>query len=93
MEFLPDGLINLFPAGSIWLLVIPLIIGPFIQEDTAVLYAASLSVTRSEDWMVIFASDFMRAYPKRFVGNTGWAGPPNIMTGPKNSPKKTAWSK
>ena len=56
MEFLPDGLINLFPAGSIWLLVIPLIIGPFIQEDTAVLYAASLSVTRSEDWMVIFAA-------------------------------------
>lgn len=39
---------------NIWLLYLGLFIAPFIQEDTAVIGAASLSISRSEHWISIF---------------------------------------
>jgi len=42
------------PEGSMWLLYLGLFIGPFVQEDTAVLGAASLSVSESNHWISIF---------------------------------------
>ena len=46
MEFIPEG--------SMWMFFILLFIGPFVQEDTAVISAASLSVTSSAHWSSIF---------------------------------------
>ena len=47
MDFLPEG--------NMLLLYIGLFIAPFVQEDTAVVGAASLSVSNSDHWMTIFA--------------------------------------
>ncbi|HFE37402.1 MAG TPA: hypothetical protein ENK06_03145, partial [Gammaproteobacteria bacterium] len=46
MDFIADS--------SIWLLYLGLFIGPFVQEDTAVITAASLSVSNPENWIGIF---------------------------------------
>lgn len=43
------------PEGSMWLLYLGLFVGPFVQEDAAVLGAASLSLSESNHWMSIFA--------------------------------------
>ncbi len=43
------------PEGNMFLLYIGLFIAPFVQEDTAVVGAASLSVAKSEHWVSIFA--------------------------------------
>ena len=43
------------PEGSMWLLYLGLFIGPFVQEDAAVIGAASLSVSESNHWISIFA--------------------------------------
>ena len=43
------------PEGSMWLLYLGLFIGPFVQEDAAVLGAASLSLSESNHWISIFA--------------------------------------
>lgn len=43
------------PEGSMWLLYLGLFIGPFVQEDAAVVTAASLSVSESNHWISIFA--------------------------------------
>lgn len=45
---------DIFAENSAWLLYFGLFIGPFIQEDTAVVTAASLSVSQSENWIGIF---------------------------------------
>ncbi len=45
---------DIFSEGSIWLVYLILFIGPFVQEDTAVIGAASLSVARPEDRVFIF---------------------------------------
>ena len=42
------------PESSMWLLYLGLFIGPFVQEDAAVLGAASLSVSESNHWISIF---------------------------------------
>lgn len=42
------------PEGSMWLLYLGLFIGPFIQEDAAVIGAASLSLSESNHWISIF---------------------------------------
>ena len=43
------------PEGSMWLLYLGLFIGPFVQEDAAVIGAASLSLSESNHWISIFA--------------------------------------
>ena len=47
---------DFIPEGSMWLLYIGLFIGPFIQEDTAVIGAASLSLSDSNPWLPIYAA-------------------------------------
>ena len=47
MDFLTES--------NMWLLYLGLFIAPFVQEDSAVIGAASLSVTRPDDWLPIFA--------------------------------------
>lgn len=42
------------PEGSMWLLYLGLFIGPFVQEDAAVIGAASLSLSESNHWISIF---------------------------------------
>ncbi len=42
--------------GSMWLLYLGLFIAPFVQEDSAVIGAASLSVSQSDHWISIFAA-------------------------------------
>lgn len=52
-----DGIIMEFiPEGSMWLLYIGLFIGPFVQEDTAVIGAASLSLSDNNQWLPIFGA-------------------------------------
>lgn len=46
---------DFIPEGSMWLLYLGLFIGPFVQEDAAVLGAASLSLSESNHWISIFA--------------------------------------
>jgi len=46
---------ELVPESSMWLLYIGLFLAPFVQEDTAVIGAASLSVSQSNHWISIFA--------------------------------------
>lgn len=65
MDFLPDSMSLLY-----W----SVFIGPFVQEDAAVLYAASLSITNMERtaplffviWLGLCASDFWKYW-------IGWA--------------------
>ncbi len=47
MDFLTES--------NMWLLYLGLFIGPFVQEDSAVIGAASLSITKSDHWISIFA--------------------------------------
>ncbi len=47
---------DLFAENGMLLLYIGLFIGPFVQEDTAVVGAASLSVSQSDHWISIFAA-------------------------------------
>ncbi len=47
MDFLAES--------NMWLLYLGLFIAPFVQEDTAVIGAASLSVSKSDHWISIFA--------------------------------------
>ncbi|PHR94031.1 MAG: hypothetical protein COA69_00090 [Robiginitomaculum sp.] len=47
MDFIADS--------NMWLLYTGLFIAPFVQEDTAVIGAAGLSVSHSDHWMSIFA--------------------------------------
>lgn len=59
---------------NLWLLYLGLFIGPFVQEDTAVITAASLSITETAPWPFIYlsilagliASDSWKYWP-------GWA--------------------
>jgi len=46
---------ELVPESSMWLLYIGLFFAPFVQEDAAVIGAASLSVAQSNHWISIFA--------------------------------------
>ena len=48
MEFIPEG--------SMWMFYILLFIGPFVQEDTAVIAAAGLSLNNPNPWYLIFAA-------------------------------------
>ncbi|PHR61428.1 MAG: hypothetical protein COA43_03510 [Robiginitomaculum sp.] len=43
-----------FTDPHMWLFYFGLIIAPFVQEDSAVIWAASLSVTQSQHWIPIF---------------------------------------
>ena len=45
---------DFIPEGSMWLLYLGLFIGPFIQEDTAVIGAASLSLSPMHPWLPIY---------------------------------------
>jgi len=45
---------DLIPEGSMWLLYLGLFIGPFVQEDTAVIGAASLSLATNQPWLPIY---------------------------------------
>ena len=45
---------DMIPDGNMWLLYLGLLIGPFVQEDTAVIGAASISVANPEHWVSIF---------------------------------------
>lgn len=47
MDFLTES--------NMWLLYLGLFIAPFVQEDSAVIGAASLSITKSDHWISIFA--------------------------------------
>ncbi len=47
---------DFIPEGSMWLLYLGLFIGPFIQEDTAVIGAASLSLSAASPWFPIYAA-------------------------------------
>jgi len=42
------------PESSMWLLYLGLFFGPFVQEDAAVIGAASLSLSESNHWISIF---------------------------------------
>lgn len=42
------------PESSMWLVYLAVFIGPFVQEDAAVISAASLSVSESGHWLSIF---------------------------------------
>ncbi len=55
-----NALLNdLLSSDNIWLLYLCLIIGPFIQEDTAVIGAAGLSLGAMAPWQGIFAAIFI----------------------------------
>ncbi|NNC36052.1 MAG: hypothetical protein EX271_10340 [Acidimicrobiales bacterium] len=45
---------DFIPEGSMWLLYLGLFFGPFVQEDAAVIGAASLSLSESNHWISIF---------------------------------------
>jgi len=45
---------DFIPEGSMWLLYLGLFIGPFVQEDTAVIGAASLSLATNQPWLPIY---------------------------------------
>ncbi|PHS36205.1 MAG: hypothetical protein COA91_12410 [Robiginitomaculum sp.] len=47
---------DFIPEGSMWLLYLVLFIGPFVQEDTAVIGAASLSLSSSQPWLLIYVT-------------------------------------
>jgi membrane protein DedA with SNARE-associated domain len=44
------------PEGSMWLLYLGLFLAPFVQEDSAVIGAASLSLSESNHWITIFGT-------------------------------------
>ena len=47
---------DFIPEGSMWLFYLGLFIAPFVQEDTAVIGAASLSLSDSNLWFPIYAA-------------------------------------
>lgn len=65
---------DMIPETSMWLIYLGVLIGPFIQEDAAVIAAASLSISESHHWLTIFVliviglilSDAWKYFP-------GWA--------------------
>jgi len=46
---------DMIPEGAMWLVYLGLFLGPFVQEDAAVIGAASLSLSESHHWITIFA--------------------------------------
>jgi len=47
---------DFIPEGSMWLFYLGLFIAPFVQEDTAVIGAASLSIDDSQPWLPVYAA-------------------------------------
>ncbi len=47
---------DFIPEGSMWLVYLGLFIGPFVQEDTAVIGAASLSLATNQPWLPIYVA-------------------------------------
>lgn len=68
-------------SDSLWLICLGLIIGPFVQEDVAVVGAAGLSVAHPEHFGVIFAaimvgllaSDLWKYWPGALARDHDWA--------------------
>ncbi len=47
---------DFIPEGSMWLVYLALFIGPFVQEDTAVIGAARLSLSASHPWLAVYVA-------------------------------------
>lgn len=72
---------ELLLTDNIWVIVIWLMVGPFIQEDVAVMAAAGMSVTHSQHLWPIFgaimvgllASDYWKYWIGAFARKNEWA--------------------
>jgi len=49
-----SNIMDFISEGSMWLLYLGLFIGPFVQEDAAVIGAASLSLATNQPWPPIY---------------------------------------
>lgn len=69
------------PQSSLWVLYLGVFIGPFIQEDAAILAAASLSINEIGNWPVLFLtillgvffSDAWKYWIGKFALTQKWA--------------------